>query len=240
MEAGLSESSGRTLPRSVRSARWLSYAMMLGGMNLTIYMYSGVPGAGKSAHAANEIRFQLNRRHPRPVICNFDLGPLAPVKSREWFHYYRNEELSPELLTTFADDYWKGREDDFREDHLNLVLDECQLLFNSRLWSAKDRLAWLEFFSQHRKYGYKVIFIAQSAKMVDNQFRMLIEYEYLHRKVSNLGVIGYLLGALFAGRLYMHINYYFQTSERLGMDWFLASKKDFLMYDTHARFERTA
>lgn len=155
------------------------------------------------------------------------------------YHYYPNHELSPELLTDFADDYWTNVNPRFREDYLALVLDECQLLFNSRLWTQRDRIAWLEFFSQHRKYGYKVIFIAQSPKMVDNQFRMLIEYEWMHRKVNNLGVIGTVLGGLFLNRLYMHINYYYQTGERLGMDWYLASGRDFAMYDTHKRFERT-
>lgn len=207
---------------------------------MTIYLYSGTPGTGKSLHAANEIRFQLNRRKPRPVIGNFALSPLAPVRNDGWFWHYDNQDLTPDLLMDFADDYWTNTNPNFREDHITLVLDECQLLFNSRLWTAKDRLAWLEFFSQHRKFGYKVIFIAQSAKMVDNQFRMLVEYEYMHRKVANLGIIGTLVGALFLNRLYMHINYYFQTSERLGMDWFVASNKDFAMYDTHARFERTA
>lgn len=204
---------------------------------MTIYLYSGTPGTGKSLHAANTIRFALNRRKPRPVIGNFKLDDHAPVRHLEEFHYYPNAELSPDLLMDFADDYWSGR-DFFREDYLTFVADECQLLWNSRLWTAKDRIAWLEFFSQHRKYGYRVIFIAQSAKMVDNQFRMLIEYEWMHRKVSNLGIIGSLLGGLFLNRLYMHINYYYQTSERLGMDWFIASNKDFRMYDTHARFER--
>lgn len=207
---------------------------------MTIYLYSGTPGTGKSLHAAHEMRFQLSRRHPHPVIGNFQLSPSAPIRHPECFHYYDNANLSPDLLMRFADDYWTGREDRFREDHINLVIDECQLLFNSRLWTQKDRLAWLEFFSQHRKFGYRVIFIAQSAKMVDNQFRMLIEYEWLHRKVANLGLIGYLLGGLTANRLYMHINYYFQTNERLGMDWYFARNRDFAMYDTHARFERTA
>lgn len=207
---------------------------------MTIYLYSGTPGTGKSLHAANDIRFNLNRRkRPHPMIGNFALSPDAPVRHPECFRHYRNDELTPDLLTSFADEFWGGC-DFFREDYISLVLDEAQLLFNSRLWTAKDRIAWLEFFSQHRKYGYKVVFIAQSAKMIDNQFRMLIEYEYMHRKVSNLGVIGSILGGVFANRLYMHINYYYQTSERLGMDWFLASGRDFRMYDTHARFERTA
>lgn len=205
---------------------------------MTIYLYSGTPGTGKSLHAANDIRFNLNRRVPHPTIANFPLAEDAPVKHPEGFMSYRNDELTPELLTGLADGYWRTR-DFFREDYIGLYLDEAQLLFNSRLWTAQDRMAWLEFFSQHRKYGYKVVFIAQSARMIDNQFRMLVEYEYLHRKVRNLGLIGGLVGSLFMGRLYMHINYYFQTSERLGMDWFVASSKDFRMYDTHARFERT-
>lgn len=173
------------------------------------------------------------------MIGNFELSPIAPVRNPWAFSYYDNQELSPALLTQYADDYWTNQNKGFREDYITLVLDECQLLFNSRLWTSKDRIAWLEFFSQHRKYGYKVIFVAQSAKMVDNQFRMLIEYEYLHRKVDKIGVIGSVLGGLFLNRLYMHINYYYQTNERLGMDWFLASNSDFAMYDTHKRFERT-
>lgn len=207
---------------------------------MTIYLYSGTPGTGKSLHAAHEIRFQLNRGRPHPVLGNFRLSENARVRHPENFYYYDNQELTPDLLTDFADGFWNDSGLRFKEDYLTLVLDECQLLFNSRLWTAKDRLAWLEFFSQHRKYGYQVMFIAQSAKMVDNQFRMLIEYELKHRKVSNLGPMGAVLGLLFFNRLYMHINYYFQTNERLGMDWYLASSKDFSMYDTHARFERTS
>lgn len=206
---------------------------------MTIYLYSGTPGTGKSLHAAHDIRYELTRKYPRPVLGNFQLAEDAPVLARNDFHYWPNSDLSVDLLTDFADDYWDNSGRRFKEDYLTLVLDECQLLFNSRLWSQKDRLGWLEFFSQHRKYGYRVIFIAQSAKMVDNQFRMLIEYEYLHRKVSNLGLIGALIGFMTFGRLYWHINYYYPTSERLGTDWYLATNKDFRMYDTHARFART-
>lgn len=206
---------------------------------MTIYLYSGTPGTGKSLHAASEIRYQLTRRYPHPVIGNFRIDEHAPVRHRDYFHYFDNQELTPDLLTTFADDYWDNVGRDFQEDHINLVLDECQLLFNSRLWTAKDRIAWLEFFSQHRKWGYKVMFIAQSAKMVDNQFRMLIEYEVNHRKVANMGLIGQVLGLPFRNRLFMFVTYYFQSNERLGVDWYFARRKDMRMYDTHARFERT-
>lgn len=205
---------------------------------MTITMYSGTPGSGKSLHAVHDVRFWLNRRHPRPVIANFPLDEFAPVKQRETYHYYPNGMLTPKLITDFCDDYWTNVNTRFREGYVKVVFDECQLLWNARNWSAKDRLAWVELMSQHRKYGIDMILIAQSAKMIDNQFRMLIEYEYLHRKISNLGLIGGLIGLLTFDRLYWHINTYFQTGEQLGLDWFVASKKDFRMYDTHARFQR--
>lgn len=207
---------------------------------MTIYLYSGTPGTGKSLHAANDVRFALNRRM-RPVIGNFEIDADAPVRHPENYRYVPNSELTPKLLTDFADAFWESLGwDEFREDYILLVLDECQLLFNSREWSAKDRLAWLEFFSQHRKYGYKVLFIAQSAKMVDNQFRMLIEYEVNHRKVSNMGIIGDILGLLTFNRLFCQVLYYFQMGERLGCTWYLALRADMRMYDTHKRFARTA
>lgn len=93
---------------------------------MTIYLYSGTPGTGKSLHAANDIRFQLNRRRPHPVIGNFELSQSAPVRHPEFFSYYPNEDLTPDLLTTHADNYWDGCGHDFKEDYLTLVLDECQ------------------------------------------------------------------------------------------------------------------
>lgn len=76
--------------------------------------------------------------------------------------------------------------------------------------------------------------------MVDNQFRMLIEYEVNHRKVSKLGILGAILGPLTLNRLFWQVNYYFQANERLGMDWYLARRKDMDLYDSRARFERAA
>lgn len=114
------------------------------------------------------------------------------------------------------------------------------MLFNARDWTSKDRLAWLEFLSQSRKVGYRIILVAQSVKMVDNQFRMLIEYEVNHRRVSNMGLIGSLLSLPFRGRLFWAITYYFQLNERLGSESFVVSRKDMAFYDTHIRFERLA
>ena len=207
---------------------------------MSIYLYSGTPGSGKSLHAANDIRLALNRKN-RPVLGNFELSQVAPVKSRDNYLYIPNEVLTPEKVTEYATEYWETGGRAFREDWIYLVIDEAQLIFNSREWNRdmQRRMAWLEFLSQHRKYGVKVILLAQDAKMIDNQFRMLIEYECHHRKLSNFGLVGRLVGTLFLGRLYLWIMTYYSMNEVLEREFYLASNKDFAMYDSYKRFERT-
>ena len=195
-----------------------------------ITLYSGTPGSGKSLHCAHDIREALNkpRGEDRPVVANFDVNTLN-VRRPNAFHYYTNEEITPSLLTAFADDFWSGTSRHFSEDYLLLALDECQIIFNARSWMDKgrsgkndSRLDWLEFLSQHRKYGYRILLIAQSSKMIDNQFRMLIEDEVNHRKVSHMGMFGAIVGGMFANRLFMRVKYLYQTHERLGMNFSLS------------------
>lgn len=213
-----------------------------------IELYSGTPGSSKSLHAAGDIRDALDKRRgvDKPVIANFDVN-LEGVRRPQAFHYFSNEELTPGLLTSFADDFWLSVDRPFSEDYLLLVLDECQLVFNSRNWQDRgragrgdSRMDWLEFLSQHRKYGYRIILIAQSAKMIDNQFRMLIDDEVNHRKVKNMGAIGAFFGGLCGGRLFMRVRYLFQTHERLGMQLCLFNKRDAAMYDSYARLRKVA
>ena len=212
-----------------------------------IYLYSGVPGSSKSLHAANDIRYALSKPYgaDRPVIANFPLSKGARVKRPHAFHYFDNEQLTPGLLVDFAEDYWTHADISFREDWLLLVLDEVQLVFNARSWADKGRVGkndsrmdWLQFLSQHRKYGYKVILIAQSAKMIDNQFRMLIEIEINHRKVSTMGGLGAIISLPFLGRLFFWVSYLFQTNERLGMTCYVGRKADFGMYDSYAKLRQ--
>lgn len=203
---------------------------------MTIYLYSGTPGSGKSLHATADIKDALFwRRYPRDVICNYDLA--LPESKRPFFHYKPNSELHPSWLVDFSKEYFKSHK--FGEDKILLVIDECQLLFNSREWNNPERMAWLEFFSQHRHYGYKVIFVAQSDKMVDRQFRALIEYDVNHRKLSNFGLVGALMSLMFLGRLHVAVTRYYGLSERVGVHWFVARKGIFKLYDSYTSFRRT-
>ena len=207
---------------------------------MSIHVYTGTPGSGKSLHAASDIRFQLTRKFPRPVIANFPLSDAAPITEdqRSYYTYLPNEDMSAERIQRIADDYWQTSGRAFREDYVTLCIDECQLLFNSRLWSQKSRMSYLEFLSQSRKYGVKVVLIAQATKMIDNQFRMLIEVEHNHRRIGSMGPVGALLTAPLRGRAFLVVRYLYQCNERLGMDFFRGTRRDMLMYDSYARFDR--
>jgi len=205
---------------------------------VSIDVFTGVPGSSKSLHAARLVRYALDRKYPRPVIANFPLSPRAKVMHPEEFHFIANEDMTAGKIIDFADDYWSEHPDSFREDYILLVIDEAQLLFNSRRWSDRARMSYLEFLSQSRKYGIRVVLIAQSAKMIDNQFRMLIEREYNHRRITSMGPVGALLALPFRGRLFLVVRYLYQSNERLGMELLTASKADMRMYDSYARFNR--
>lgn len=200
---------------------------------MTMYLYSGTPGSGKSLHAARDIRDYL--RYKRlPVIGNFAINP--DTKGYEHYAYMPNDRMTPDYLVGFARDYWRDHK--FGEDRILLVLDECQLLFNSRDWAQNDRMAWLEFFSQHRKYGYKVLLIAQFDRMIDRQIRSLIEYDYVHRKLGNFGVRGKVMTLLALGEVFVCVKRFYSLNERIGVEMFRARKSVYRIYDSYAAFGR--
>lgn len=208
---------------------------------MTVLAYTGVPGSGKSAHAARNIRYALcNPRHEKPVLANFPLSPNAPVTHPDNYTYMSNEQITADKVMTFCEDYWKSHDVPFAEDYITVVLDECGVLFNSRNWQKSAHMGWLEFLSQSRKVGAKVILISQSLMMVDNQFRMQVETEHNHRRLKSGGALGWLLSMLVGGNLMLDVKYllYAGKRERLGMELFRPGRKDFAMYDSYARFAR--
>lgn len=199
---------------------------------MTIYLYSGTPGSGKSYHAARDVRDALKyKKVPVVANCEMDVGQLGGE-----FRYVPNSELTPEYLKRYACEWWDGHR--FREDSILLVVDECQLLFNSRDWQNARRMEWLEFFSQHRKYGYKVIFIAQFDRMIDRQIRALLEYDVQHRKVSNYGKLGFALRLLLFGEVFYACCRYYPLNQKVGGEWLRYSKRVGRLYNTRATFEQ--
>lgn len=201
-----------------------------------IDLYSGTPGSGKSLHTAERLYFWL--RLGRPAICNFEIR-LDYVSKKNWknlkFRYVPNDKLTPDFLLTYARNFWKGKT--IKEDSILLVIDECQLMFNAREWSKQGRDKWLSFFSQHRKYGYHIILVAQYDRMIDRQIRSLIEYEYVHRKVSNFGIKGKALSFVMGGHMFVSVKVWYPMNEKVGSEFFRARKMFFRLYDTFGSFD---
>ena len=108
---------------------------------------------------------------------------------------------------------------------------------NAREWNVKGRSEWLGFFTNHRKYGYDILLIAQFDRMIDRQIRSLIEYECIHRKVSNFGKAGFILSAFALGKLFVCVRVWYPIKEKVGSEYFKANKKYYSLYDTFNTFD---
>ena len=201
-----------------------------------VYLYSGTPGSGKSLHTARVIYHTL--MFGLPVIANFPIA-FEKIKTRRslgQFVEYSNDVLCPGILIQFAREYWREHGGIVKEGKLLLVIDECQLIFNAREWNVKGRGEWLSFFTQHRKYGYDIILVAQFDRMIDRQIRSLIEYEQIHRKVSNFGIKGQIINFLALGNLFVSVKVWYPMKEKVGSEFFKARKRYYSLYDTYAMF----
>lgn len=201
-----------------------------------IELYSGTPGSGKSLHMASEIRFRL--KHSRRVIIgNFYVNTGIIKKCKGTYLLVMNDRLTPDRLLDFSRKLSRHLGRRLKEGEILLLIDEAQLLFNSREWQNISRAGWLSFFSQHRHYGYDIILAAQFDRMLDRQVRCLLEYETIHRKISRFGFLGSLIGLLCGGNLYIAIKKWYPLKEKVGSDLFMGGKKLFAIYDSYNHFD---
>lgn len=194
-----------------------------------IYLYSGTPGSGKSLHAARNIYYEL--KLGKTVVANFPINTNFKGCKGE-FIYLPNEEITPDKLIEIAKDYFSSHK--FKESDLNVYLDECQLLFNAREWQKTGRAEWLSFFTQHRKFGIDIILIAQFDRMIDRQIRSLIEYESIHRKLSNFGLKGKILSLFFGGSAFLYVKIWYPLNEKVSSEIFKYSRKYAKIYNTYS------
>jgi hypothetical protein len=168
-----------------------------------IEVMQGTPGSGKSAVAV--ARAMMHIKRGGVVACNFSLKDgwadvlasqnlVARVFDEHRYdlassHYKRFhrvhsleaiEKIHPkkDSVKIYKD---KGG---YSEGSGLLILDECQLVFNSRKWDQNFK--WIQFFTQHRKLGWNVLLIAHTIEMIDSQIRPLAEYESRFRNLQKL------------------------------------------------------
>lgn len=196
-----------------------------------ISLYCGTPGSGKSLHSAMVVRADL--KYYRPVIGTFHINENALFKNSKYSYTYKSiYELEPKFLVDFAKKNLKKKGNP--EGSFLLVIDECQRIFNPREWGRKDRTEWITFFAEHRHLGYDVILVSQNDRMLDRQIRSLIEYSYIHRKVSQFGFAGKILG-LIMGQ-FVFVKMWYPLKEKIGADFFRGDKKLYSFYDSFEDF----
>ena len=199
---------------------------------MSIWLYTGTPGSGKSFHAAKDIERRLRRGGG--LICNFPVNTGFVKKCRAHVEYWDNSELTAERLVAYALEHHRMG----KEGQALVVIDECQIIFNCRDFGRKDRNAWVTFFSQHRKLGFNVILITQSDRMLDKQIRSLVEEEVKHRKLNNYGFGGMFLTLFsFARTWFIAINYWYGGNKlKLGYSVFPYRKRYSSLYDSYRLF----
>lgn len=205
-----------------------------------IELYTGTPGSGKSLHVADLIKRYLEI-YRCPVICNFEFKAyMCNCKGYGSFFYVPNQKITVDFLIKFSEKYKEKRKQKrLKEESILLVIDEAQIIFNSRNWQGPGRLEWISFFSQHRKLGYHVILVAQFDEMLDKQIRPLIEYENNHRKVSNIGFGGKLFSLFAGGKLHISIKTHYATGLVIGREFFKGNERLYQLYDSYTRFENS-
>lgn len=193
-----------------------------------IYFYSGTPGSGKSLHVAKDIYNKLFVKKGN-VIANFEINNSLYEKKKKKgkFTYISNNDLTPNYFYEYAkENHILGK-----ENQTLAIIDECQILFNPRSWTDKNRIEWINFFTQHRKWGYNFILVSQFDRLVDRQIRSLFEYEIKHRKVNN-----FKIGQLLPVSSFCSIEYWYGVNERISSSIFFYSKKYGCLYDTFKNF----
>lgn len=193
-----------------------------------IYMYTGTPGSGKSLHTARDILINSKRKR-NYILCNFEINKTM-LKYPQNIIEYDMFSVEPQYFIDWSIKNLEPR----RENQALIIVDECQLIFNSREWqSSKNRMAWIQFFTQHRKFGYNVILITQYDRMVDRQIRALVEYEVVHRKVNN-----YKLGKFIPVPVFAAITKWYGINEVISRDFFIFRKKHSKIYDSYHNWQR--
>lgn len=213
---------------------------------MSIELYTGFVGSGKSFCATklgiNIVDAPLGKKY---VIANF---PIKPKKKMLHFLYkeenkYRpldrwiyksNEELTVDFLINKSLEMGWNK----KESSCLLIFDEASIPFNARTYQRRDRLEWIKFLSQSRKFGYDVIFITQDARMLDKQIRHLCEYEVVHKKLNNMFALSWL--SLLGLTVFGQVKYWNGTNARFTRGQLRLvkySKKIAARYDTLRLFD---
>ena len=198
---------------------------------MSLNLYSGTPGSYKSFHAVKSAVNWL--RSGGNLITNFPLDYTKYLKKKPKgvYHCVNNLELTVDYLIDFACQFHhKGV-----KAQTLVIIDEASIKFNSRDFTVRDRMGWINFFANHRHFNFNIILITQQDIMIDKQIRGLIESEYKHRALKNYKLFGAFLNLIFRG-CYMCVEYWYPCKLKVGSEMCFFNKRIAACYDTMGLF----
>lgn len=221
---------------------------------MAVMLYSGVPGSGKSLNVTRKIMLAL--WSGRDVIANF---PIKFTKRElkkgynERFFYVTEDYITVKNLARFA--HHRGYLKKRKESQCLVVIDEAGIRFNSKtdkeekqafedffsddkmvdvkIYGKKDRMQWVKFFSQHRKFGFDFILVAQSDRMLDRQIRDMVEIEYRHRKAASM----YWWFNLLPFKVFVSVEVFYGLNMKTDVEFFIYKKSLGNRYDSMQLFD---
>lgn len=190
-----------------------------------ISVYTGFPGSGKSLHAVSLIYAHVKGQSM--VVSNIDLSGFSdsPYYQYHDFRWFENVENVKKVASQHFNDKVK----------LLFVIDEAQVIFDSRNWSASGRMEWNIFFSMHRHYHCDFVLVTQSFQNLDKRIRANVEYQCQHINVKNATRVSHILLQFFPDFMFISNRFYANSKERIGSDWIFARKKYTQLYNTYDR-----
>lgn len=195
-----------------------------------IILYTGTPGSGKSLDVARQMLIKLKMGHN--IIGNMEIKRENIENCSGRYIYVDTYEMNPYEFAEYAKMFHKKG----KEGQTYIVIDECQRIFNSRDWQRPVMRAWNDFFQMHRHYGFHVYLITQYDRLIDRQLRALVEYDRIHRKVSNAGMKGKIMSLMAGGKLFVCAEEWYPKHMPTGSYFFKYKKKYGEFYDSYAAF----
>lgn len=206
---------------------------------MAIDLLSGVPGSGKSLLATyNGIEALLCHEN---VISNFPFD-LSYFKKRRIgkFQYLPSEQITPKYLISWALDHHQRTGSKAKKAQTLVIIDEAEMIFNSRAWKDSSRMDWIYLFANHRHLNFDFILISQMDRMLDRQIRGQIQTEYKCRAITGFGLTGKIL-SLLSGGLFVAVPYNYAAHVKfLIPHFFRLHRKKAKVYDTMQLFKGMA
>lgn len=199
---------------------------------MTVKLFSGTPGSGKSLDVTRKMLLAL--WSGRDVISNYPIKFTAKEIKKGYadrFFYVPEERINVSNLMQFAQ--LRGYLAKKKESQCLVVIDEAGGRFNCREYGKTDRQEWCKFFSQHRKFGYDIILVAQNDRMLDRQIRSMIEIEYKHRKAQNM----FWWFRFLPMKMFVSVEYYYALKMKTDTEFFWYKKSIGERYDSMKLFE---